>query len=100
MTDIAGARRVLIDVILGAKGHAAEAGRRAAFDGAPVSAKPLLEKVMRAASKISDEDVAAAKASGLTEDEIFELVVCAAVGQASRQYEGALAALAEATETR
>jgi alkylhydroperoxidase/carboxymuconolactone decarboxylase family protein YurZ len=38
------------------------------------------------------------RASGLTEDEVFELVVCAAVGQATRQYEAALAALQDASE--
>ena len=41
--------------------------------------------------------MAAAKASGCTEDQIFELVVCAAVGQSTRLYEAGLAALAEAT---
>jgi alkylhydroperoxidase/carboxymuconolactone decarboxylase family protein YurZ len=40
------------------------------------------------------------KESGLSEDEVFELVVCAAVGQAARQYESALAALAEAGADR
>jgi len=30
------------------------------------------------------------------EDQLFELIICAAVGQASRQYEAGLAALAEA----
>jgi AhpD family alkylhydroperoxidase len=34
-----------------------------------------------------------ATASGLSEDQIFEIVVCAAVGQATRQYDAALAAL-------
>jgi hypothetical protein len=38
-----------------------------------------------------------AKASGRTEDELFELVVCAAVGHSARLYEAGLAALAEAT---
>jgi len=33
---------------------------------------------------------------GLSEDQIFELVVCAAIGQATRQYQSALGALAEA----
>jgi hypothetical protein len=42
-------------------------------------------------------DIAAARASGLSEDQIFETVVCAAVGQATRQYDTALAAL-KATE--
>ena len=33
------------------------------------------------------------KESGLSEDQIFELVVCAAIGQATRQYQSALGAL-------
>jgi hypothetical protein len=37
-------------------------------------------------------------ASGLSEDQIFEIVVCAAVGQATRQYDTAFAALEAATE--
>ena len=42
---------------------------------------------------ISDADVAATKAAGVSEDEIFELTVCAALGQATRQLDAALAAL-------
>ena len=45
---------------------------------------------------VTDEDVAKVEASGESEDQIFELVVCAAIGQATRQYETALEALAEA----
>jgi hypothetical protein len=37
------------------------------------------------------------EASGLGEDQIFELVVCAAIGQATRQYQSALGALAGVT---
>lgn len=46
---------------------------------------------------MTDADLAAAKASGFSEDELFELVVCAAVGQSSRLYTAGLAALAAAT---
>ena len=46
---------------------------------------------------VTDADVEAAKAGGLTEDEIFELVVCAAYGQASRQLHQALAVVDAAT---
>jgi alkylhydroperoxidase/carboxymuconolactone decarboxylase family protein YurZ len=49
---------------------------------------------------VTDEDVAAATEAGLPEDEIFELVVCAAFGEASRQLNGALAALDAATAAR
>lgn len=76
------------------KGTATTAERRAAFD-APSG--PLLEKVAKHAYKVTDDDIAAARASGLSEDQIFELVVCAALGQAKRQLDAALAALAEAT---
>lgn len=50
------------------------------------------------ASSITDDDIATVRASGLTEEQIFEIVVCAAIGQANRQYEAALAALQAATE--
>ncbi len=57
--------------------------------------RALVDKIVRQAWKISDEDVAAAKATGLNEDQLFELVVCAALGAAKRQYDTALAALEE-----
>jgi hypothetical protein len=47
---------------------------------------------------VTDEDITAAKASGLSEDQIFEIVVCAAIGQAERQYDAALAALDAVTK--
>jgi alkylhydroperoxidase/carboxymuconolactone decarboxylase family protein YurZ len=54
--------------------------------------------VARHAYKITDDDIAGARASGLSEDQLFEVIVCAAIGQATRQYETALAALKAATE--
>ena len=66
--------------------------RRAAME---VPEGPLYEKVATNAARITDEDVAIAKQS-TTEDEIFELVVCVAIGQAKRQYDAAMAALEEA----
>jgi len=58
----------------------------------------LIDKVAKRAYTVTDEDIAAAMSSGLSEDQIFEIVVCAAVGQATRQYDTALAALNAATE--
>ena len=55
----------------------------------------MIDKVAREPTRVTDEDVAAVKSSGTSEDQIFELVVCAAIGQATRQYETALDALAE-----
>jgi alkylhydroperoxidase family enzyme len=60
--------------------------------------RTLIDKVAYHAYSVTDEDVAAVRTAGLSEDQIFEIVVCAAVGQASRQYENGLAALARATE--
>jgi alkylhydroperoxidase family enzyme len=53
----------------------------------------LIDKVVRHAYKVTDQDFAAVKSSSFSEDQIYELVVCAAIGQATRQYETALAAL-------
>jgi len=57
----------------------------------------LIEKVALHPTRVTDDDIAAVVASGLSEDQVFELVVCAAVGQATRQYETALGALDAAT---
>ncbi len=75
--------------------------RRAAFDNTNVEepARALVDKVAKTAWKVSDEDVAAAKAAGLAEDEIFELTVAAAFGQATRQLAAALAAVDQAFAT-
>jgi hypothetical protein len=58
----------------------------------------LVAKVRKRAQEVSDEDVAAARASNVSEDEIFEIGVCAAVGEATRQLESALDALRRASE--
>ena len=72
--------------------------RRAAFDnaGVPAAAAALVDRIAKAAWKIGDDDIAAARAAGLSEDEIFEITVCAAYGQAMRQLDAGLAALAAA----
>lgn len=99
MANISQHRKALILRITDGAAHASGQSRQSAFAGeGPEPARPLLEKVTQHAYKITDDDIAAAKAAGLTEDEIFELVVCAAVGQANRQLESALAALDEATK--
>jgi alkylhydroperoxidase family enzyme len=99
MSNFMQARKAVVARILEGDGRALHAQRRAAFDNAGL-AEPLLaaliDKVAKHAYKVTDEDIAAVKASGLSEDQIFELVVCAAIGEATRQYDTALAAL-EAT---
>jgi alkylhydroperoxidase family enzyme len=56
----------------------------------------LLDKVATKSAQVTDADFATATEAGFTDDQLFELVICAAVGQSTRQYETGLAALAEA----
>jgi hypothetical protein len=86
-------RKQVIERALHAPGDTKGDARRAAFEG---TGSALVEKVAANAWKVTDEDIAAAKQSGLSEDAIFELVVCAALGQATRQLDAALALLDEA----
>ncbi len=95
MTDIEASRKALVTRILEGAGSADAAVRRAAFDGGTVAepVRALLEKARTRALDVDDEDVARARASGMSEDQIFEVVVCAAVGRATRRHETALSAL-------
>ena len=99
MSDIRRARKALTSRILQGDGNASSSVRRAAFNnsGFAEPADTLVNKVAKHAYKVTDEDIAAARVSGLSEDQVFEIVVCAAVGQATRQYDTALAALETAT---
>ena len=91
-------RDALIERVTGGPGVASASSRQAAFANADVDprAAALVDKVARNAWKVTETDVAAVKAAGMPEDEIYELVVCAALGQASRQRRAAMACLAEA----
>jgi alkylhydroperoxidase/carboxymuconolactone decarboxylase family protein YurZ len=102
MSKFTKARNALTTRILEGAGKAPPAQRRAAFEntGLAEPLRTLIHKVAHHAHKIVDADIAAVRQSGLGEDEIFELVVCAAVGQASRQYDTAMAALEAVTERR
>jgi alkylhydroperoxidase family enzyme len=99
MSDIGQARKALTSRILEGDGQASSSERRAAFNNSGL-AKPagtLVDKVAKHAYRVTDEDIAAARNSGLSEDQVFEIVVCAAIGEATRQYDAALAALEAAT---
>jgi hypothetical protein len=99
MSDIRQARTALTTRILEGAGEASPSERRSAFNNSsliePIGG--LVDKVARHAYRVTDQDIGAATRSGFSEDQIFEIAVCAAVGQATRQYEAALAALAAAT---
>jgi hypothetical protein len=94
-------RHAAVERAVRGAGTSSADARRAAFDHAnvPAAAAALVDKIVHAAWTIGDEDIAAAKAAGLSEDEIFEIAVCAAYGQATRQLDAGLAALAAAAKT-
>ena len=95
MSDIRQARKALARRILEGAGKVSPSERRAAFQNSGL-AKPLaalVDKVARHANRVTDDDINATRESGLSEDEIFDILVCAAIGQAARQYDTALAAL-------
>jgi alkylhydroperoxidase/carboxymuconolactone decarboxylase family protein YurZ len=96
--------QLLVNRILKGPGRAPADQRAQAFDNdkLPEPLRPLLDKVATKSAEVSDADFATAIDAGFTDDQLFELVICAAVGQSTRQYEAGLAALAEAiadTET-
>jgi hypothetical protein len=93
-------RREVIDRVLSGPGRSSADERRAAFENRGVAEpmRPLVDKVTRNAWKVTEEDVAAPKAAGVAEDEIFELVVAASLGQSARQLQAALAAIDAATK--
>jgi hypothetical protein len=93
------AHQVLVERILNGEGSASSVQRARAFSNAdlPPPLHLLIDKVAERPAQVTDADVAAARASGFTEDQVFELVICAAVGRSTRLYEAGLAALAEAT---
>jgi alkylhydroperoxidase family enzyme len=91
--------RALVERVLNGEGSASTEQRVRAFGdvglAAPLDA--LVGKVVARPTRVTDADFAAAKAAGFSEDQLFELVVCAAVGQSTRLYEAGLATLAEVT---
>jgi hypothetical protein len=93
------AHRSLVDRVLNGEGRASPEQRSRAFSNAGISPPldALTGKVATRPTQVTDADFAAAQAAGFTEDQLFELVICAAVGQSARMYEAGLAALDEAT---
>jgi hypothetical protein len=92
------AHQALVDRVLHAEGTASPEQRARAFSNTdiPPPLQQLIGKVATRPAQVTDADFAAARAAGFSEDQLFELVVAAAVGQSARRYEAGLAALAEA----
>lgn len=85
-------RNRLVDRVVEGEGVTPATLRRAAranagLDGAT---QRLVERVVQRPVEVTDDDLAAARAEGRSEDAVFELVVCAALGEAERQLDAAL----------
>ncbi len=91
-------REAVIESSVHGPGRTTTGERAAAFANAGVDerARALIEKVARNAYRVTAEDIAATIAAGLTEDQVFELVVSAALGQATRQLDAVLAIVEQA----
>lgn len=89
-------RAALTAAILDRDGVTPAADRQAAYAGAPVdpAVAAYVATVRQHAYRVTDDHVAALRTAGHGDPAIFELTVAAAVGQATRQYEAALAVLA------
>ncbi|WP_327145844.1 hypothetical protein [Nocardia sp. NBC_01327] len=93
------AHRALVERVLSGKGSASPDERVCAFHNAdvPLPLRALIDKVATNPTQVTDADFASAKAAGFSENQLFELVVSAAVGRSARLYDAGLATLAEAT---
>ncbi|MBO0812002.1 MAG: hypothetical protein J2P23_08130, partial [Microlunatus sp.] len=60
--------------------------------------RDLVEKVATRPTQVTDDDFEAASRAGLTSDQVWELIICAAIGESTRQYQGALEAVAAVEE--
>ena len=87
---------VLESVIRGA-GESDPSIRAAAADGVgvPADLEPLIDKVHRHAYKVTDEDVARAQAK-YGDDQMFEIIVSAALGASRNRLRAGLKVLGEA----
>lgn len=90
--------QLLVNRVVEGPGQAPPDQRARAFDNAnlPEPLRVVLDKVATTSTQVTDADFARARDAGFTDDQLFELVICAAVGQSTRQYDAGLDALAEA----
>jgi alkylhydroperoxidase family enzyme len=86
------------DAVLRTPGAADAASRELAFAGASDDAPSAsyIAKVHEASYRVTDADIEALGAAGLSEDAIFELTLAAALGAAGRRLDAGLRALREA----
>lgn len=98
MTDPhASLRDRVLDSVINGPGVSDAGIRRAAAEGTgvPADLQPLVDKIHRHAYKVTDEDMARAQAK-YGDDQMFEIVVSAALGASRKRLLAGLKALKEA----
>ena len=87
----------VLDSVLRGPGESDPQIRAAAAEGsgAPAELQSLIEKIHRHAYKVTDEDIARLQTK-YTDDQLFEIVVSAAVGASRQRLSAGLQALEEA----
>ena len=90
-------RHNVITKVLDGAGVAAPSQRRVAFEGtgAPPELQALIDKVEAHAYKVTDDDLRRLQAM-YSDDELFEMIVAAALGASRRRLLAGLRALDEA----
>jgi len=93
------AQREHVAIVLDGPGDTAPALRHAAANNCdlPSELQRLIEKVHRHAYKVTDEDLDTLRAR-YSEDDLFELIVCAALGASLARLERGMRALEEAAQ--
>ena len=86
----------LIAEVLDDTGTLDSATRRAAAAGATDALSGLAAKIHGGAYRVTDEDIANARKTGLSEDQVFEAVVSSSLGAAKKRFDAAMSALAAA----
>lgn len=87
----------VLQLVLDGPGESDPALRRAAADGrgVPDELAPLVDKIHAHAHKVTDDDIARLHPS-YSEDQLFEIVVSAALGASQHRLEAGLEALRDA----
>lgn len=93
----AGLRDEVLESVLNGPGESDTALRNAAAagSGVPADLQTLIDKIHRHAYKVTDEDIARAQAK-YGDDQMFEIVVSAALGASRQRLMAGLKALGEA----
>jgi len=92
-------RDEILDQVLGGPAQTEPPLRKAAANGngLPADLQRLVEKIQAHAYKVTDSDIARLRSSR-SDDELFEVIVSAALGASSKRLFAGLRALEDATE--